>query len=284
MSGIEVVRTSFRLYNAHGEPISGLIRYTPGFGKQTAVIICHSFMAFRDWGFFPYAADRIARAGFVVVTFDFSLNGVVADQKKITEFASFERNTFSRELHDLGVVADALERNDFGIEAVDPARIALLGHSRGAGIAIVFSSTDGRVGALVTWSAISTFDRWSEHQKKKWREVGFLSLSKDSTVSPLRLGVGLLNDYEQHADQLNITKAAASLTIPWLIVHGKADVTVPSREAEVLYAASNRAQTEIQLLDHVGHLYNASTPDRDGYQTLDQVLDMTTHWLHRQLS
>lgn len=284
MSENEVVQTSFVLHNGYNDPIYGRLRYVPGSGKQSTIIMCHSFMAFSEWGFFPYAAARIARSGFVVVTFDFSLNGVAADGNKITEFEKFEQNTFSRELHDLGIVTDALQKNDLGVDELDPNRIALLGHSRGGGVGIVFSSRDARIRALATWSAISTFDRWTDHQKKGWRESGFLPLARDSTVSPLRLGVGLLDDYEHHRDELTITKAATALRVPWLIIHGKADVMVPSSEAGALYAASDKKRSELILLDHIGHLYNASTPGLDGYETLDQVLELTTHWLQRQLS
>ena len=284
MSENDVVETSFTLRNSFGDPISGELRYVPRGGNQPAIIICHSLMAFKDWGFFPYSAAKIAQAGFVAVTFNFSLNGVVAHGNRITEFSKFERNTFSRELHDLKIVTDTVQRNDFGVQGLDTDRLALLGHSRGGGESIVFSSMDDRVRALVTWSAISTFDRWTIRQKEKWSNLGYLPLAKDSTVSPLRLGIQLLNDYTQQSDRLDITKAASSLRIPWLLLHGKADVIVGSREAETLYASSNKLQTQLVLLDHVGHLYNAASPEEDHYQTFNSILDLTTHWLQQKLT
>src|SRR6266849_1023142 len=106
----DVLKTSFTLRNAFGDPINGELRHVPREGIRPAVIICHSFMAFKDWGFFPHISVKIAEAGFVAVTFNFSLNGVAGNGKRITQFANFERNTISRELHDLKIVTDAVAR------------------------------------------------------------------------------------------------------------------------------------------------------------------------------
>ncbi len=284
MSENNVALSSFTLQNDYNDHIFGEIRYRVDVVNQPAVIICHSFMAFKNWGFFPYLASKIAESGFVVITFNFSLNGVVGDGKKITDFAKFEQNTFSRELHDLKIVTDAVLRSEFGIQVLDTHRLALLGHSRGGGISIVYASTDDRVTALTTWSSISTFDRWTNHQKEKWRILGYLPLAKDVSVSPLKLGLGLLHDVEGHQKKIDIQYAAGLLRVPWLILHGKADVTVPSREAETLFEASNKSTTELMLLDHVGHLYNAASYEENQYQTLNHLISITTHWLQSRLT
>jgi dienelactone hydrolase len=284
MMGNDLTVTSFTIQNGYGDNINGELRFVKGVPNQPAVIICHSFMAFKDWGFFPYVAEKIARAGCAVLTFNFSLNGVKDDGKKITDFSKFEQNTFSRELHDLGVVVDAVQGNEFKIRELDSGRLIVLGHSRGGGIAIVFASMNQHAKSLVTWSAISTFDRWTNHQKERWKKLGHLPLSRDSAASPLRLGIGLLTELEHEPDRFSILNAAGLLHIPWLLLHGKADVTVNSREAEALYAAANKTQTDLILLDHVGHLYNATTIQQDHYQTLDHIIDLTVHWIQRQLS
>ena len=284
MMGNHLTVTSFTIQNGFGDDINGELRFVRGVPNQPVVVVCHSFMAFKDWGFFPYVAEKIATAGFAVLTFNFSLNGVSGDGKKITDFSRFEQNTFSRELHDLGVVVDAVRKNEFNVREVDSVRLTVLGHSRGGGIGIVFASMNQQVKTLVTWSAISTFDRWTGHQKDKWKELGSLPLSRGSAVSPLRLGLGLLTELEQQPDRFDILKAAGSLQVPWLLLHGKADVTVNSREAEALYAASNKGHTELMLLDHVGHLYNAASTEEDHYQTLDHIIDVTVRWIQRQLS
>ncbi len=274
------------LLNSSGECIRGDLR--SGRGGNPVVIVCHSFMAFKDWGFFPYIGEKLAQAGFVSFVFNFSHNGVEGDNARITDFGKFEKNTFTKELEDLRTVVDAFATGlipsgkqmprDGGPE---PGKIILLGHSRGGGLAIVHAATDRRVSALVTLSAIATFDRWTVHQKENWRRLGWYPLSRDTTASPLRLGIDVLRDLENHRDRLNVEKSAASVNIPWLILHGKADLTVQPREAVQLYAAANRTTTELVLLDRVGHLYKADIPERDNYATLDETLEIIIHWLHK---
>jgi dienelactone hydrolase len=277
------VVSAFRLDIGEGMSIQGEIRHLPGGRTRLpVVIVCHSFMAFREWGFFPHVGRELARKGFASLTFDFSLNGVAEGGKRITDFASFERNTFSQELSDLGKVIDALERGTIGGDAVDSSRIAVLGHSRGGGIGLLRASADARIKALVTWSAIAHFDRWTTHQKERWRASGRLPLARDETMSPLRLGVGLLEDLETHRTEFDLRLAAARIRVPWLIVHGEADVTVPPREARELYEAAPRSRAQIEMLGAVGHLYNAATYAEDEYRTLNQVLNLTSHWLSRQ--
>lgn len=280
----QVVASPFRLVNGYGDPIHGEVRYLSDGVRLPVVVICHSFMAFKDWGFFPYVADHMARAGIAAVTFNFSLNGVEGNGTRITQFSKFESNTVSRELHDLATVVDAVGAHGMNVDNIDRAAVGLAGHSRGGGIAILHAAADTRVRALATWSSISTFDRWTNHQRSQWRRLGFLPLAKDSAVSPLRLGIGLLNDIESRPQELSVVSAAKRLKIPWLIVHGKADVLVGVAEAERLYEASDKSTTTLFLLDHVGHLYNAATEGGDQYQTVHGILELTTSWLHRHFS
>ncbi|TAK59472.1 MAG: alpha/beta fold hydrolase [Bacteroidetes bacterium] len=269
--------------NSQNDIIRMDIRFTDDGRKKPLVIICHSFMAFKNWGFFSYLSEQLAQAGFVSIIFNFSHNGVVGDGIRITDFERFTQNTFSLELDDLNSVLAACVENESLRKIGDETKIALLGHSRGGGIAIVHAASDRRIKALATLSAIATFDRWREHQKQAWRKQGWLPLARDSSISPLRLGIGLLHDLETNGDRLNILKAASQITVPWLILHGKEDVTVPSKEAESLAHASASPATELMLLEHVGHLYNAVSLEEDGYRTLNIVLSTTIKFFHRTL-
>jgi pimeloyl-ACP methyl ester carboxylesterase len=276
---------SFTLEHPTGDLIHGDVRFPHplGGGRAPAVIICHSFMASKEWGFFPSVAGAIARAGFYTVTFNFSRNGVVGDAQKITDFTSFERNTVSHELEDVEMVMTALQAGHIAGGAADPGRIALMGHSRGAGVAVVGAAADARVKALVTWSAVASFDRWTQHQKRLWRSLGYLPMARDTQASPLRVGIGLLEDLERNKERLDILRAARALRIPWYILHGREDLTVPVREAELLAECSGSPLTTLALLESIGHLYNAASPEEDGYKTLERILSMTIAWLQNNL-
>jgi len=288
LSRMQVERVD--LLNSSGDHIRGDLRLGGHATGDPVVIVCHSFMAFKDWGFFPYIGEKLAQAGFVSFVFNFSHNGVDGDNDRITDFGKFEKNTFTKELEDLRAVVDAFASRRIlseirmeGDGSPEPRKIILFGHSRGGGLAIVHAAADGRVNALVTLSAIATFDRWTPHQKESWRRLGYYPLSRDTAASPLRLGIDVLNDLENHRDRLSVEGSAVRLNIPWLILHGKADLTVQPREAEQLYAVANRTMTELVLLDKVGHLYNADAPERANYTTLNETLEIIIHWLHKIL-
>ncbi|HUL45253.1 MAG TPA: alpha/beta fold hydrolase [Bacteroidota bacterium] len=273
-------RTDFHIPNTSGKLIHGEVRFYPLAVHKPVIVICHSFMAFKEWGFFPYIGERFAKAGFVAVTFNFSHNGVIGSGNRITDFEAFSENTISQEIDDLGAVIDALCDQRLSVQLPEPARLILLGHSRGGGVAIVRTSLDRRVYGLVTWSAIARFDRWTEHQKARWRRDGFLPLARDTAASPLRLGISLLRDIEERGEELSILRAASRVSVPWLLVHGRADVTVPPKEAEELFAASDKSISSAKLFEGVGHLYNASSRNEDQYHTLNQLLEFTTDWIH----
>lgn len=276
---------SFELPNPAQDPVRGDLRFpNDAVQNKPVVIVCHSFMAFKDWGFFPRVGERLAELGFASITFNFSRNGVAGDGVRITEFDRFATNTFSQEIEDVGIVIDAVAGGRLGSDVIDQGKIVLLGHSRGGGVAIIRTAIDRRVAALVTWSAVATFDRWTEHQKKYWKRTGFLSLARDTTASPLRLGLDLLEDLELHRDALNVLDAASRISVPWLLLHGEADVMVPYREAESLDASSSRPTTEYILLEKIGHLYNAASEAEDSYRTIDRMLELTADWLHHHLS
>jgi len=273
------LKNSAEIASPQGETIRCDIRAPAGSRSLPVVIICHSFMAFKDWGFFPFVADRIAGEGFVTVIFNFSRNGVSGDGDRITDFGKFSTNSFSVELGDLGSVVKAVRGGGLAAGSGDPGRIVLLGHSRGGGIAVTYASRDPAISDLATWSAISTFNRWTPRQLDSWRKAGYLSLGAGGTAGVLSLGRGILADIDERLPEIDPVSRAAYITAPWMILHGKADVTVPVREANTLFGASPKGRTELVLLKAVGHLYNARSPDEDHYTTINHVISLTVDWL-----
>jgi uncharacterized protein len=80
----------------------------------------------------------------------------------------------------------------------------------------------------------------------------------------MRLGTELLDDVELNGKtKLNIDAAAAKVKVPWLIIHGTADDTVRSVEAERLHELSPHVST-LRLIKGANHGFDAKHP-------LDQV-------------
>ncbi len=273
-----IFRESFVLKSSSGERIACDLRHRKKEGPKPVVVICHSFMAFKDWGWFPFVATEIAKAGFATIVFNFSRNGVSEDPDRITDFDAFQRNTISHELEDLSVVLGSVQKGFIGEGSIQRDRIILLGHSRGGGLAIVTAVQFRDVKALVTWSSVSTFDRWTQHQKEEWRKLGYLPLARDTAGSPLRLGLALLEDVENNRKKQDIVKAAASIHIPWLIIHGTEDLTVRISEGEQLYAAADKTTTELFPLEKVGHQFDG--PEVKEGSAIRGVVDVTVRWLN----
>lgn len=222
---------------------------------EGTVVICHGFKGFAHWGFFPYLAGEIANGGLNAVTFDFSGSGIGADRESGTENEKFERNTVSAELADLDrVIASARARGVIG-----SGKFGLFGHSRGGGIAILHAGSDENVGALVTWNSISFVKRWTDAEAKAWRSRGYSEIVNSRTGQVYKMGTALLDDVEANsAGKLDVDAAASRITAPWLILHGKADETVPPGEAERLHAAS-KGRATLHLIEG-NHGFGAKHP------------------------
>jgi uncharacterized protein len=248
--------------------------------SRPAVLVVHGFKGFKDWGMFPHLAERLARAGFTAVTFNLSGSGV-DDAGEFSLPDRFGHNTFSAELQDLQRVLDALLSGALGVPV--PSTLALVGHSRGGGIAVLQTARDSRIRTLVTWAAISRVERWPEDQRSAWRARGHSEIQNARTGQILPLYTDVLDDIEQNAETLDIEAAAARIRVPWLIIHGTEDESVGFTEAETLKAASRRKKTQLLAIERGGHTFGATHPWHSPTAELDLVFDATLDWLAANL-
>jgi dienelactone hydrolase len=247
---------------------------------RPAVLVLHGYKGFKDWGMFPRFSDRLAQAGFTVVSPNLSGSGV-DDAGDFAFPERFGHNTFTAELQDVEVVVNTLYQGRLGVPP--PSSLGVVGHSRGGGIAVLHTSQNPRVRALVTWAAISTVERWPAEQRPAWRSAGRLDVPNVRTGQVLPLYTDVLDDIEHNAARLSIASAAAEIAVPWLIVHGTADESVPLREAERLAAAASRTSPNLLLIPGGGHTFGATHPWRAATPELDAVFDATLSWLGTHL-
>jgi pimeloyl-ACP methyl ester carboxylesterase len=272
-----------------GAPLRGDIRWNNKLaqsGEKTlpVVIVCHGFKAFKDWGPFPAIGRHFALNGFVSIVINFSHNGIGAEPRKFVEHEKFANNTVSLEIDDVKTVLNEISGDAFGCAFIDRSRIALVGHSRGGGVCLIAGKEDQRVRAVVAWSTIAHFNRYTQEQKTRWREKGYVQLHSVSEHKLFRISTALLDDIENNAERFDLVRAAAALNKPLLIIHGTADIPAKFTEAETLYAASDKTLTEFVKLEGAGHMYGAKHPYKEESQTMNHVLDITTNWLYHHLS
>jgi uncharacterized protein len=245
-----------------------------------SVIICHGFKGFAHWAFFPYLARALAENGLTAITFDFSGSGIGPDRESFTELEAFAGNTFSRDLEDLDLVEDYARRKNW----IDD-KFGLFGHSRGGAMAVLFTAAEGStVSSLVTWSAISYLKRWSPEDVLTWRKRGYAEITNSRTGQVMRLGTDLLDDVELYGKtKLSIENAAGKIKVPWLIVHGTGDETVPSTEAEHLHSLSKGVST-LRLIEGANHGFEARHPLTSVPPFLEKVVRETVKFFVRNAS
>ena len=244
------------------------------------VVICHGFKGFAHWAFFPYLARELAESGMRAVTFDFSGSGVGPDRENFSQLEEFLTNTFTQELTDLDrVIAEARRRN-----WIDKNGFGLFGHSRGGGVAILHAAHDRNVKALVTWAAISSTFRWSDSDIAAWRQRGYTDIHNSRTGQDMRLGTAILDEVDSLGNtKLNIAAAARRIAVPWLIVHGDADETVSSKEAESLKELSPGRAT-LWKVEGGNHGFGASHPVIQASTTLALVTRGTIAFFDEHLA
>jgi len=266
-----VIRSTFTLKPRRGDVIRGDIRIPDGPPPRSAIVVVHGFKGFKDWGFFPHTCERLAGAGHAVVSFNLSHNGVGADPLEFTELERFGANTLSMELDEVLRVVDDVLSGD--LLPLRPRHVGIFGHSRGGGQAILAAAADDRIEAVATWAAVSHFDRWTDKAKEEWRAEGRIWIMNARTGQQMPLDVGLLEDFETNQARLDIPDAAIRVDAPWLIVHGRADLTVHSDEGRALAEAAPHGR--LVLVDEAGHTFEARHPFAGSTPQLDTALEAT---------
>lgn len=278
-----ITRTQFELPSPEGgPPVRGDLRVLQGHRADAAIVICHGFKGFREFGFFPSLARAAAARGFAAVTFDFSHNGI-GDGGTDTFGALhlFAEQTHTRNVDEIRRVMDALA--DGALLDRPARRMGLLGHSRGGGEAVLAAAEDPRVDALVTWASIADIPaRWTPEQVATWRAGGTVEVENARTRQQMPVGPGYWRDVEANRERLDVLAAAARLTIPWLIVHGDADTSVPLDEGRRLFEAAGDT-AELLVVEGGDHVFGARHPYAGATDELRTVAQASLEWFETYL-
>src|SRR5687768_16657730 len=155
----------FTVESTEGLAIRGDLELTRN--AEAVVVIVHGFKGFKDWGFFPWLAEQLCARRLAVCRFNMSRSGVGENVDSFDRLDLFEDDTYSQQIADLHTVVGHVH------SVMGEMPTFLLGHSRGGGVAILGASDVPNLKGVVTWSAISTADRWDDATKAAWRRDGY---------------------------------------------------------------------------------------------------------------
>ncbi|AFH49174.1 Alpha/beta superfamily hydrolase [Ignavibacterium album JCM 16511] len=277
------MREEFSFFTQSGNKIRASIYQQDNSISKPCLILVHGFKGFKDWGFWPYTAEYFSKKGFNVVSFNFSHNGVGDSLTEFDELDKFANNTISLEVHELNEIIDKVKQGK--ICDLNCTSIGLIGHSRGGAVSIIASSINKNVDALAVWASVSKLDRYTERQKKEWREKSFIEVWNSRTNQMMQINVALLEDIEANKNSsLNIEKAVKSLNTPFLIIHGEQDLTVPVDESKLLYEYAEKNLTELEIIPATGHTFDIVHPFEASNDKFETVLEKTLFFFKKHLN
>lgn len=275
--GLDMHLTTHTLPLADGLPLRLDLRRHPEQPARATVIVVHGFKGFKRWGFFPYVGERLARAGIASIVFDFSLNGIGDAPEEFTRLDLFARNTYSRELDDLGRVLTWLRE-----DAPPPLRalpLGLLGHSRGALPVVVAAAERDDIAAVVTWNGVGHALRHTDKQLERWEEEGEMEFTNARTGQRMSMLYDFVVDARENAARFDLSAAARRMRAPHLILHGTRDMAVPLEESESLRAGRGASEgCSVVRIEGGTHTFGAVHPFAGTTPALEQALEHTLRW------
>ncbi|TBL78215.1 alpha/beta hydrolase family protein [Paenibacillus thalictri] len=242
------------------------------------LIVCHGFKGFKDWGFFPYAAERLAE-NMDVVTFNFSHNGVGADLLEFTELEKFEKNTYSLELEDVDTLVLAVASGRIGnAAAVKSAPIFLLGHSKGAGSSLIYAlDNPGQVAGVISWNGIANVNIYSKENIDEMKSVGRSYTLNGRTQQQMPLDKVIIDDIESNRDRFDIIGRIAHIQVPVAFIQGSKDHDRLLLGTEKLLAQYPSARHVV--IEGGNHTFNTVHPFQGETPQLHEAIEQTKRFV-----
>ncbi|WP_068614245.1 serine aminopeptidase domain-containing protein [Paenibacillus tuaregi] len=232
---------------------------------QSLIILAPGFKGFKDWGMFPYVAEQFSRQH-EVITFNFSHNGIGESPTEFTELDKFAVNTYDRELRDLEALHTYI-RQDPSLSALP---LFLIGHSRGAGVCLVYGFDHPRtLAGVLSWNGLTKLDLFNEQQKKEMREQGRSHVVNARTGQRMPLDVVILEDLEQQKDRYHIMNRIGLADFAVALIQGTEDHLLEGSRKLV------EANPHIPwiLIEGANHTFNTTHPFQGASRQLKDAIN-----------
>ena len=241
-------------------------------------ILVHGFKGYYKWGFFRYIKERLLAQGIATFAFNFSYGGIFRHGNEITEFDTFSKNTFERELDDLHLVRDFIESDKNPVKYNNCYNIS---HSRGGYISLLFASENPQFfDKIVSLAAVSHYvDRYSKKELDEFKKKGFAEFINNRTGDILKVDYAFQKVMELDKDRYDLLKKIDKIDSKVLFIHGDHDETISVSEMEKLFHSSNKKNTQKRIIKNAGHTFNYSRENGLLNVKLNEVINASLQFL-----
>tara|TARA_Y100001933_G_scaffold20345_1_gene17580 strand:+ start:77 stop:913 length:837 start_codon:yes stop_codon:yes gene_type:complete len=245
---------------------------------KNLIIFCHGYKGFKDWGCWNLMADKFAQNGISFLKFNFSHNGgTINNPIDFPDLKAFSENNYSIEVNDVIRVVSYV-KSEFTYFA--NAKIHLMGHSRGGGIACIASSRDLNIESLILLASVSDYkNRFPEQSEiDKWKENGVRYVENKRTKQQLPHLYQFYQNYMDNESDLNIESSIKKFKGKTLICHGTMDLAVDFQNALNLLSWSNNGSL---LKLRTNHTFGSKHPWKNNHipTALDQIIEKCISFL-----
>lgn len=261
-----------------GRTIRGNV-HLAGRGKppKATIVMVHGFKGFKDWGMFPYVAERLSET-FDVIRFNLSRNGVGPSLTDFDELEKFGRQTFTGDLEDINSVLASIRAGALPMEGArqpSPENLILLGHSRGAGEAMVLAlDQPNAITGVVAWNGSTRFESmFGDAALRAMREEGIAYIENARTKQRMPLERVIAEDLDTNTERFHIVGRISSLQVPLALIQGTEDFRNLQQGSELLIEAN----PYIPWIRIPGgdHTFNAKHPWQGTTEPLEAAIDAT---------
>jgi dipeptidyl aminopeptidase/acylaminoacyl peptidase len=156
---------------------------------------------------------------------------------------------------------------------VDPARIGIAGHSRGAMAALRTAAVDRRIKSVAAFMPVAHFDELVAATQR------YAPYRYEQLVTGLG---GTPEDMPDDYARMSPIQTVAQIQGPVLLVAGTNDLHTPQQHARQLHehlVAAGNANARLEVLDRVGHFFERA---HAGY-VHDEAAALAVSWFQRTL-
>ncbi|GFP93207.1 putative uncharacterized protein ydl057w [Phtheirospermum japonicum] len=226
--------------NKRGEKLVGVLHET---GSPKLVVLCHGFCSTKEYNMMVNLAAALENEGISAFRFDFSGNG--------ESEGSFHFGNYSSEAEDLRSVVEYFT-------GLKRTTVAVIGHSKGGGVVLLYASKYHDIPAVVNISGRYDLKRGLEERLgkdflEKLKKDGYIDIKNKSGEVDYRV------TDESMTERLNTNMHKACLSIDKrcrvLIVHGSADEVIPVEDGHEF--AKIIPNNRLQIVEGANHGYSS---------------------------